>query len=218
MLPAGALAGLTPESPASPNAEDSMIAFIVVGILSTLIALGVIAALIAAIRGGGDADDAPERRTRGTSAIQSGVGTVLGVLALIVFVFGVLVTDHAREVQPSTAEGLDPAAIAQTGLELPTGGSAPLEIDVTAQQWLWRYEYPGGAFSYHELVVPVDTAVILNLDSTDLVHRWWVPALGGGFDAVPGSENQTWFRADETGSYDGRSTVFSGPGFIAMRA
>ena len=100
----------------------------------------------------------------------------------------------------------------------PTGGSAPLEIDATAQQWLWRYEYPGGAFSYHELVVPVDTAVVLHLDSTDLIHRWWVPALGGAFDAVPGSENQTWFRADETGTYEGRSTAFSGPGYDAMTA
>jgi cytochrome c oxidase subunit 2 len=66
--------------------------------------------------------------------------------------------------------------------------------------------------------VPVDTAVVLHLDSTDLIHRWSIPALGGAFDAVPGSENQTWFRADETGTYEGRSTAFSGPGYNAMRA
>lgn len=218
VLPAPSLAAIAPESPASPNAEDSMTAYVVMAILGTLIALAVIVAVIGAIRGGGPAEAQPERRTRGTSAIQRGVGTMLAFVALIVFIFGVAVTDHAREVQPSTAEGLDPNATAQTGLELPAGGSAPLEIDVTAQQWLWRYEYPGGAFSYHELVVPVDTAVILNLDSTDLIHRWWIPALGGAFDAVPGSENQTWFRADETGTYEGRSTAYSGPGYSAMRA
>ena len=218
VLPAQSLAALAPESPASPNAEDSMIAYVVMAVLATLIALAVIVAVIAAIRGGGPTGEQPERRTRGTTTIQRGVGTMLTVLAVIAFIFGVVVTDHAREIQPSTADGLDPDAVAQVGLDLPTGGSAPLEIDVTAQQWLWRYEYPGGAFSYHELVVPVDTAVVLNLDSTDLIHRWWVPALGGAFDAVPGSENQTWFRADETGTYEGRSTAFSGPGYHAMRA
>ena len=221
-LPAQALAGLTPDSPVSPNAEDTMTAYVVMGILGTLIALGVIAALLAAIRGGGDTDELPERRTRGTGAIQTGVGAILGVLALIVFTFGVLVTESTRQVQASTAEGLDPSAASDapsdTRLELPEGGSPPLVIDVTAQQWLWRYEYPGGVFTYHELVVPADTAVILDLNSTDLVHRWWVPALGGAFDAVPGADNQTWFRADEVGTYEGRSTAFSGPGFNSMRA
>lgn len=218
VLPGQALAALAPESPASPNAEDSMIAYVVVGILATLIALGVIVALLAAARSRGPAEEVPVRRTRGTGAVQRMVATVLGFVALIVFVFGVVLTEHASEVQPSTEEGLDPNAIAQADLELPAGGSAPLVIDAIAQQWLWRYEYPGGVFNYHELVVPADTAVVLNLDSTDLIHRWWVPALGGAFDAVPGSENQTWFRADETGTYEGRSTAFSGPGYNAMRA
>lgn len=218
VLPANSLAGLTPESPASPNAEDSMTAYVVIGILATVVALGVIAALIGAIRSRERDEEVAPRRIRGTAAIQRGVGTMLAFLAALAFIFGVAVTEHATEVQPSTADGLDPSATAQTSLELPAGGSAPLEIDATAQQWLWRFEYPGGAFSYHELVVPVDTAVILHLDSTDLIHRWSIPALGGAFDAVPGSENQTWFRADETGTYEGRSRVFSGPGYNAMTA
>ena len=54
--------------------------------------------------------------------------------------------------------------------------TAPLQIQASGQQWLWRYEYPDGeTFSYYELVVPVDTAVIVNLASTDVVHRWFVP-------------------------------------------
>jgi cytochrome c oxidase subunit 2 len=218
VLPAHSWAGLTPEEPVSPNAEDSMTAYVVMGILATVLAIAVIAALIGAIRSREREEDAAPRRIRGTTTIQRGVGTVLASLAVLAFIFGVAVTEHASEVQPSTADGLDPSATAQTSLELPAGGSAPLEIDATAQQWLWRFEYPGGAFSYHELVVPVDTAVVLHLDSTDLIHRWSIPALGGAFDAVPGSENQTWFRADETGTYEGRSTAFSGPGYNAMTA
>ena len=53
----------------------------------------------------------------------------------------------------------------------PTTGAAglasakrePLTIKATGQQWLWRYDYPNGAFSYYKLVVPVDTAVELEL-------------------------------------------------------
>ena len=57
-------------------------------------------------------------------------------------------------------------------------------INAIGQQWLWRFEYPGGepghrTFSYDELVVPVDTAVVLNITSTDVIHSWCVPALGG---------------------------------------
>jgi heme/copper-type cytochrome/quinol oxidase subunit 2 len=165
VLPAHSWAGLTPEDPVSPNAEDSMTAYVVMGILATVLAIGVIAALIGAIRSREREEDAAPRRIRGTTTIQRGVGTVLASLTVLAFIFGVAVTEHASEVQPSTADGLDPSATAQTSLELPAGGSAPLEIDATAQQWLWRFEYPGGAFSYHELVVPVDTAVVLHLDS-----------------------------------------------------
>ena len=53
----------------------------------------------------------------------------------------------------------------------------PLKIEATGQQWLWRYDYPNGAFSYYKLVVPVDTAVELELVSTDVVHTWDVPDL-----------------------------------------
>jgi cytochrome c oxidase subunit II len=83
---------------------------------------------------------------------------------------------------------------------------------------VWRFEYPDGTFSFHDLVVPVDTTVVLQLDSTDVVHRWWIPELGGKFDAVPGRTNQTWFRADEEGTYDGQSAAFSGAGYATMRA
>src|SRR4029077_10650138 len=116
-----------------------------------------------------------------------------------------------------SAEGAAPA----TGAA-PTDTS-PLQINAIAQQWLWRFEYPGGrpgqrTFTYGELVVPVDTPVVLNITSTDVLHSWWVPQLGGQVQATPGDTVQTWFRADEVGRYSGRSTIFSGTSFPAMRA
>ena len=72
----------------------------------------------------------------------------------------------------------------------PPRTTEPLKIEATGQQWLWRYDYPNGAFSYYKLVVPADTAVKLKLVSTDVVHTWNVPDLSGKRDAVPGKVNQ----------------------------
>jgi cytochrome c oxidase subunit II len=107
--------------------------------------------------------------------------------------------------------------VAQRGLELPAGEDEPLRIKAAGQQWVWRYKYPDGTFSFYELVVPVDTAVVVEIDSIDVVHRWWVPSLGGKFDAVPGRINRAWFRADEEGVFEGQSAAFSGTGYSTMR-
>jgi len=220
MSPASALAGgLTPESPASPNADDTQLAYIVMVVLATVIALAMIAGLIGAVRGRASSKQAAQtreeaRRTRGTSAIQRRVGGALGILALVIFIFGVVLTEDARQVEATGSEGL---TTAQKDLDLPDAG-APLEIEVSGQQWLWRFEYPDGTFSYEKLVVPVDTEVVLDVVSTDILHRWWVPALGPQVDAVPGQTNHTWFKADEEGIYEGRSTQFSGPSYAQMRA
>jgi len=121
---------------------------------------------------------------------------------------------------PSQAAGGEKPVTSEGG-----PSTAPLEINAVGQQWLWRFEYPNAAtpgppfdaFSYNELVVPVGTTVVLDVTSTDVTHRWFVPALGGQVDAVPGQVSQTWFRADHTGTYPGQSTSFSGSGYSAMR-
>ena len=58
----------------------------------------------------------------------------------------------------------------------------------------------------------------LSIDSTDVLHQWFIPALGGQVEAVPGEVSETSFRADEEGVYPGQSTEFSGTSFPAMRA
>jgi len=216
VLPAHAYAGgLTPASPASPGTEDTQIAYVVMVVLATLIALTVIGGLIVAARGRGGDGGEREPRTRGSGGIQRRVGVGLGLLALAVFVFGVVVTESVREVEPTGSDGL---VTAQRDLKPPPGEAKPLEIEVTGQQWLWRYGYPDGTFSYYEMVVPVDTAVVLDIESTDVLHSWWVPALTGMFEVAPGSDNKAWFKADEVGTYEGRSTKFSGDAYATMRA
>ena len=93
-----------------------------------------------------------------------------------------------------------------------------MTIDVNGQQYLWRYDYPGGAFSYYDLVVPTDTTVILNLTASDVIHSWWIPKLGGKMDAVPGFVNKTWFKISKPGTYIGQCAELCGSGHADMRA
>lgn len=212
-LAAPAHAGIAPTEAHSPNAEEIRTTYWVMLVLITLLAAAAIGGLIAAylrFRVRTHRDPREARRLaagRGTAARVAGG---LGVLAAAIFAFGVVMNGRAND------------AVAEEGGE-------PLTIDVVGQQWLWRFEYPvqapGGAsegiatvFSYNELVVPVDTPVELRIDSTDVLHRWFVPALGGQVQAVPGELTTTSFRADEEGVYAGQSTQFSGTAYPAMRA
>lgn len=219
------------QEPHSPNAEGISTAYWVMIIITTIALLAVNVALIAAVV------KFRERRGREPRRLAAGRGALrpviagLSLVALAVFVFGVVVTENTREIEASGSEGLSANPTAQVGVKgLPptsvagdSTNSAPLQIDAIAQQWLWRFEYPdeepvNRTFSYGELVVPVDTAVVLSIDSTDVIHSWWVPALGGQVQAVPGSLTETWFKADEVGRYEGRSTIFSGSAYPAMRS
>jgi cytochrome c oxidase subunit 2 len=217
--PAGAIP-LAPEAPHSPNADDLREAYSGMLIVATMLAVAINAALIVAIVRFRAVRGRAPAQVRSGRRVQPRVGTMLAAIALAVFVFGVIFTVKARDVAPSGPEGLEASSLrtAQLGAESPAGAPQPLEILVSGQQWVWRYEYPDGTFSYYEMVVPVDTTVLLHIDSTDVTHRWWIPALGGKFDAVPGHMNETWFRADEEGIYEGQSAAFSGPSYPTMRA
>jgi cytochrome c oxidase subunit II len=217
--PAGAIP-LAPEAPHSPNADDLREAYSGMLIVATMLAVVINAALITAIVRFRAVRGRAPAQVRSGRRVQPRVGTMLAAIALAVFVFGVIFTVKARDVAPSGPEGLEAGSLrtAQLGAESPAGAPQPLEILVSGQQWVWRYEYPDGTFSYYEMVVPVDTTVLLHIDSTDVTHRWWIPALGGKFDAVPGHMNETWFRADQEGIYEGQSAAFSGPSYPTMRA
>ena len=220
---------LTPDSPASPNAEEMQTIYIVMLIVAVLVGLAINGALIAAIvRFRARRGETPARRTARRGVVVR-VARVMTGLALALFVLGIIATEGIREPEASGPDGLQAAAsrTAQVNVAPPPSDGETLTINVIGQQWLWRYEYPvkesddqtfQPVFSYQELVVPEDTTVILNVTSTDVVHRWSVPALTGKVDAVPGQVATTWFKADEAGeTYDGASYQYSGPGYATMR-
>lgn len=117
-----------------------------------------------------------------------------------------------------------------------------LTIKVTGYQWKWEYDYlgdgvkfistsstPAGQIANQEakgahyllevdepLVVPVGKKVRVLLTSHDVIHAWWVPELGVKQDAVPGFIRDTWFRANQPGTYRGQCAELCGRGHAFM--
>ena len=192
-------------APHSPGTDQIDTLLWIGFVAATLLAVAVVAGLLFVLRRYRAERGAEPRQLSGGRRIQLRVGGALGLFAVAVLVVSIVFTEKAREAPATTGAGLQSA------------DSEPLRITATGQQWLWRYDYPNEAFSYYKLVVPVDTAVELDLVSTDVVHTWNVPELAGKRDAVPGKTSQVSFRADEEGTYDGQSATLSGQGYAAMR-
>jgi cytochrome c oxidase subunit 2 len=215
------LALLSPPGGHSPNADDLNTLYWVMLVIGILLLIAINGALLALVMRFRSERGREPRRLVLRRPAQFGMAGAFAVLALVVFVIGVIETDDSKKIEATGPNGLQGSTVltAQRGLSVPatSAKTVPLEIRACGQQWIWRYEYPDGTYSYYELVVPVDTAVVIKLCSTDVVHRWWVPGLTGKFDATPGESNQTWFKADETGSFDGASYAFSGTSYAVMR-
>lgn len=75
-----------------------------------------------------------------------------------------------------------------------------LDVYVTGQKWSWSFTYPNGVTDT-ELHVPVGTPVRLILQSSDVIHSFYVPAFRIKRDAVPGRYNKIWFEATQPGEY-----------------
>jgi cytochrome c oxidase subunit 2 len=193
---------LAPHSPGTEQIDTLMsIGFVATAIIVVAVNL----ALLYVLRRYRAERGAEPRQLSGGRAIQFRVAGVLTLFAGVLLVLGIVYTGKAREEPAGGAEGLQ------------TAHSIPLQIEATGQQWLWRYDYPNESFSYYKLVVPVDTAVAVDLVSTDVIHTWNVPDLVGKRDAVPGKHNRFVFRADEVGTYGGESATLSGQGYASMR-
>jgi cytochrome c oxidase subunit 2 len=115
---------------------------------------------------------------------------------------------------------------------------ADLTVKVTGYQWKWNYDYlddgisffstlstPGEAIENrapkgehyllevdHELVLPVGKKVRFLITAHDVIHSWWVPALGVKKDAIPGYINESWAKIEKPGVYRGQCAELCGVG------
>jgi len=121
-------------------------------------------------------------------------------------------------------------------LDMRDTSAAEITIKVTGYQWKWGYDYIHDGFGYvstlstplaqiqgaekqgenyllevdNPLVVPVGKKVRVLLTANDVLHAWWVPALGVKQDAVPGFIRDAWFRAERPGIYRGNCAELCG--------
>lgn len=88
-------------------------------------------------------------------------------------------------------------------------------IEVTGHQWWWEVRYlsddPARIFTTaNEIHIPTGAPVRIRLIGADVIHSFWVPALSGKTDAIPGQTNLTWLEADRPGVYYGQCTEYCG--------
>lgn len=98
---------------------------------------------------------------------------------------------------------------------LATPGPAPLSVTLIGHQWWWeiRYDDPDPSRSFttaNELHLPVGVQVKLSLQSTDVIHSFWVPSLSGKEDLIPGWKNDISFTPQSPGLYRGQCAEFCG--------
>jgi cytochrome c oxidase subunit 2 len=88
-------------------------------------------------------------------------------------------------------------------------------LEVTGHEWWWEVRYlgarPGDSFTTaNEIHVPVGKPVKVWLKGADVIHAFWVPALTGKTETIPGRTNLTWLQADRAGVYRGQCAQFCG--------
>lgn len=84
-----------------------------------------------------------------------------------------------------------------------------LRIEVVGEQWWWRVRYADFETA-NEIRVPVGRPVELVLTSADVIHSFWVPALGGKLDMIPGRETRLRVRAEKAGEVRGQCAEYCG--------
>ena len=108
---------------------------------------------------------------------------------------------------------------------------ADVTIKAVGYQWYWGYEYPDENIIFdsymvdekdlkenqprlltvdNEIYVPVNKVVKVIITANDVLHAWALPSFGVKRDAIPGRINETWFKADRTGTYYGQCSELCG--------
>ncbi len=209
-----------PHAGGSPNAVQISDLYKITLYIALVIFVGVEGTLVYALIRFRRRPGAVPAQIHGNTSLEIGwtVGAALILLLLSIVTFVKL--DQIRNPPNSGANGLSLASdaiYATSETALPPNGKS-LNIKVNGQQYVWRFTYPGGKnpdgldapYSYETMVVPTDTTVTLDINSQDVVHSWWIPDLGGKFQAVPGATNHTWFKISKPGFYRGQCAFLCG--------
>ena len=170
------------------------------------------------------------------------IAGVVGIIVLVVVGFAVVRFKDRGQPIPAQTHGkpiieigmtILPALILagigiftfRTVFDLAKTSDTEMVVNVTGQQWWWEYDYPAQneygitdpIISSGQLVIPVGTKVLLRETSRDVIHSYWIPALNGKRDAVPGRVHTLRLEADKPGIFAGQCTEFCGLSHANMR-
>ena len=182
-------------APSSPFAASIAHLFTITLVVCAVIGAGVTAAIaysLVRFRARPDGDE-PAQIT-GNHKIE--VVWTLVPIAIVTWLFVLSIETMARS---------DPAA-----------DRAP-DLIVVGHQWWWEVRYPSGAVTANEIHIPAGKPILVRLESTDVIHDFWVPQLARKMDAVPGHPNFFWMSADAPGSYGGACAEYCGTQHAWMR-
>jgi cytochrome c oxidase subunit II len=190
-----AATGLTPVEAESPNAERIADLYWFVSFWAALVLLAVAVPLtifVIRYRSRGRARTVEGPQIHGSTRLEIAWTLVPVVILLFVVAFtfyklpGITLEDEAQ--------------------------AGDLRIRVEGRQFYWQYRYPNGVIAIDRLVAPQDRLVLLEITApeNDVNHSYWVPGIGGKFDAIPGRTTETGFQADEPGLYEGQCAEFCG--------
>ncbi len=224
------LAFFTPAHGASPNAQEIDTLYEITLYIALVIFVLVEGALGYALFKFRARKGAVAAQIRGNTRLEASwtiaAAVILVGLAILTFAKLGSIQDPANsDAEGAKLVGSSGLLYASATRKLPPNGKS-LNIEVIGRQYIWQFVYPGanepdglGApYSYEELVVPTHTTVTLDIVSEDVVHSWWVPELGGKFQAVPGYHNYAWFKVDKPGVYRGQCALLCGRGHARMIA
>jgi cytochrome c oxidase subunit 2 len=220
---------VTPQSGGSPNADSIDTLYKIILAVATVVFVGVEGVLLYSIVRFRARKDAVPAQIRGNTRLEVGwtlgAAVVLVVLAVVTFVM----LAGIRNPPNSDASGFPTDRVENvqnaSAYQPRTPSGRALNIKVNGQRYVWRYTYPdkdtnalNNVFSYEEMVVPTRTTVTLDIQAQDVAHSWWIPKLGGKFDAIPGHTNFTWFKIPKPGVYRGQCAELCGRNHADMVA
>jgi cytochrome c oxidase subunit II len=101
------------------------------------------------------------------------------------------------------------------------GSDPPIDRDpdvtIVGHQWWWEAKYPSGVITANEIHIPTGKSLVVRVESSDVIHDFWVPELGRKIDATPGRPTSIWLEADRAGSYTGTCAEYCGVQHAWMR-
>lgn len=189
--------GFAPVPPESPNAQGIHTSYVFISIFAFAIFLlveGLLIAFVIRFRRRKRPRYADGAQIHGATKLELTwtVGPVLILFAIAAFVFAKL--PGIQNVPSASA------------------GTSNLVVDVTGTQFTWQFTYPNGVVAFDSMRAPEGRTVELHVTAPDwdVIHSWWIPALAGKIDAIPGTVNKTWFRAKRSGVFQGQCAELCG--------